>query len=149
MPNTYQFNWATTADEAVQRMAKEYKKFWTAERKAKAKKLNLSQSEVAVLASIVQAEQTVHSDERPKVAGLYINRLRIGMALQSDPTLVYGLGDFINDYSVREEYKSDHTLMCEIVFSKKNKNKNNLSYELTTIRRDFTEEGGSIPVIIP
>jgi UPF0755 protein len=94
LPNTYQFNWATTAEEAVQRMAKEYKKFWTAERKSKARKLNLSQSEVAVLASIVQAEQTVHADERPKVAGLYINRLRIGMALQSDPTLVYGLGDF-------------------------------------------------------
>ena len=94
LPNTYQFNWATTAEEAVQRMATEYKKFWTAERKAKAKKLNLSQSEVAILASIVQAEQTVHADERPKVAGLYINRLRIGMALQSDPTLVYGLGDF-------------------------------------------------------
>ena len=94
LPNTYQFNWATTADEAIQRMAKEYKKFWTEERKAKANKLNLTQSEVAVLASIVQAEQTIHSDERPKVAGLYINRLRIGMALQSDPTLVYGLGDF-------------------------------------------------------
>ena len=94
LPNTYQFNWATTAEDAVQRMAKEYKKFWTAERKAKANKLNLSQSEVAVLASIVQAEQTIHADERPKVAGLYINRLRIGMALQSDPTLVYGLGDF-------------------------------------------------------
>ena len=94
LPNTYQFNWATTAEEAIKRMAKEYKKFWTAERKAKAKQLNLSQSEVAILASIVQAEQTVHSDERPKVAGLYINRLRIGMALQSDPTLVYGLGDF-------------------------------------------------------
>ncbi len=75
-------------------MATEYKKFWTTERKAKANKLNLSQSDVAILASIVQAEQSVHSDERPIVAGLYINRLRIGMALQSDPTLVYGLGDF-------------------------------------------------------
>ena len=94
LPNTYQFNWATTAENAIKRMATEYKKFWTAERKAKAKKLNLTQSDVAILASIVQAEQTVHADERPKVAGLYINRLRIGMALQSDPTLVYGLGDF-------------------------------------------------------
>ena len=94
LPNTYQFNWATKAEPAIVRMAEEYKKFWTEERKAKANKLNLSQSEVAILASIVQAEQSVHSDERPKVAGLYINRLRIGMALQSDPTLVYGLGDF-------------------------------------------------------
>ena len=94
LPNTYQFNWATPAEDAIGRMAEEYKKFWTDDRKAKANKLNLSQSEVAILASIVQAEQSVHSDERPKVAGLYINRLRIGMALQSDPTLVYGLGDF-------------------------------------------------------
>jgi UPF0755 protein len=94
LPNTYQFNWNTSAEEAIGRMAQEYKKFWTDERKAKAKKLNLSQSEVAILASIVQAEQSVHSDERPKVAGLYINRLRQGMLLQSDPTLVYGVGDF-------------------------------------------------------
>jgi len=94
LPNTYQFNWATTADEAIKRMAEEYKKFWTEERKTKANKLNLSQSEVAILASIVQAEQSVHSDERSIVAGLYINRLKIGMALQSDPTLIYGLGDF-------------------------------------------------------
>jgi UPF0755 protein len=94
LPNTYQFNWNTSAEEAIQRMAEEYKKFWTEERKAKAKKLNLTQSEVAILASIVQAEQSVHSDERPIVAGLYINRLRQGMILQSDPTIIYGIGDF-------------------------------------------------------
>ncbi len=94
LPNTYEFNWATTAEKAIERMADEYKKFWTDERKAKAKKLNLSQSEVAILASIVQAEQSVHSDERPRVAGLYINRIRKGMLLQSDPTIIYGIGDF-------------------------------------------------------
>lgn len=94
LPNTYEFNWSTTAEEAIGRMAVEYKKFWTDERKAKAKKLNLSQSEIAILASIVQAEQSVHSDERPIVAGLYINRIRKGMLLQSDPTIIYGIGDF-------------------------------------------------------
>lgn len=94
LPNSYEFYWNTSAEQAIQRMADEYKKYWTEERKAKAKKLNLSQSEVAILASIVQAEQSVHGDERPKVAGLYINRLRKGMLLQSDPTIVYGLGDF-------------------------------------------------------
>ncbi len=94
LPNTYEFNWNTSAEEAIQRMAEEYKKFWTDERKAKAKKLNLTQSDVAILASIVQAEQSVHSDERPIVAGLYINRLRQGMILQSDPTIIYGIGDF-------------------------------------------------------
>lgn len=94
LPNSYEFYWNTSAEELIGRMADEYKKFWTAERKAKAKKLNLSQSEVAILASIVQAEQSVHSDERPIVAGLYINRLRQGMLLQSDPTIIYGIGDF-------------------------------------------------------
>ena len=75
-------------------MASEYKRFWNAERIAKAKQMNLSQSEVSILASIVQAEQMGHPDERPKVAGLYINRLQRGIRLQSDPTLVYALGDF-------------------------------------------------------
>lgn len=94
IPNTYQFYWNTSAEEFVKKMANEYKSFWTDERKAKAKALNLSQSEVAILASIVQAEQSVFRDERPKIAGLYINRLRKGMLLQSDPTVVYGIGDF-------------------------------------------------------
>ncbi|MDF1676826.1 MAG: endolytic transglycosylase MltG [Vicingaceae bacterium] len=94
LPNTYEFYWNTSAEEFVQRMAEEYKKFWTEERIAKARALNLSQSEVAILASIVQAEQSVHRDERAKIAGLYINRLRKGMLLQSDPTVVYGIGDF-------------------------------------------------------
>ncbi|MEQ8908670.1 MAG: endolytic transglycosylase MltG [Vicingaceae bacterium] len=94
LPNTYEFYWNTTTKEFIRRMAKEYKRFWNAERKAKANALNLSQSDVSILASIVQAEQMAHPDERPKVAGLYINRLRRGMRLQSDPTLIYALGDF-------------------------------------------------------
>jgi len=94
LPNTYEFYWNTSAEQLFKRMAKEYKKFWTSERKAKAKKIGLSQSEVSILASIVQAEQSVHSDERPKVAGLYINRLKKKMLLQSDPTVIYGIGDF-------------------------------------------------------
>ena len=94
IPNTYELYWNTSAEEFIKRMASEYKRFWTAEKVAKAKRLNLSQSEVAILASIVQAEQMGHPDERPKVAGLYINRLRKGMRLQSDPTLIYALGDF-------------------------------------------------------
>lgn len=94
LPNTYEFYWNTSAEELIARMAKEYKNFWTADRKAKAQKLNLSQSEIAILASILQAEQSIHADERPAVAGLYINRIRRGMLLQSDPTVVYGIGDF-------------------------------------------------------
>lgn len=107
LPNTYQFNWNTSAEEAVERMATEYKKFWTAERKAKAKKLNLSQSEVSTLASIVQAEQSVHSDERAKVAGLYINRIKKGMRLESDPTVIYGVGDFTIKRVLNKHLKKD------------------------------------------
>lgn len=94
LPNTYEFYWATDADEFMVRMAREYKRFWNDERKAKAAALNLSQSEVSILASIVQAEQAAHPDERPVVAGLYLNRLRKGMRLESDPTLIHAIGDF-------------------------------------------------------
>lgn len=94
IPNTYEFYWDTSAEEFIQKMAAEYKRFWNVERIGKARKIGLSQSEVAILASIVQAEQSQKRDERPKVAGLYLNRIRKGMKLESDPTLVYALGDF-------------------------------------------------------
>lgn len=94
LPNTYEFYWNTTAEEFTVRMAREYKRFWTEERVAKAKKMNLTQSEVTTLASIVQSEQAAKKDERPVVAGLYLNRLRRGMRLESDPTLIHALGDF-------------------------------------------------------
>jgi UPF0755 protein len=94
IPNSYEFYWNTSAEGFIKRMAKEYKNFWTSERIAKAKVINLSQSEVSTLASIVQAEQSMKADERPIVAGLYINRLNIGMRLQSDPTLIFAIGDF-------------------------------------------------------
>lgn len=94
IPNTYQFNWNTSPEQFIERMQTEYKKFWTDERKQKAKALNLSQSQVSVLASIVQSEQLQFPEERPVIAGLYLNRLRIGMPLQSDPTIIYAIGDF-------------------------------------------------------
>lgn len=93
IPNTYQVYWNISAEDLMDRFATEYKKFWNASRKQKAQKLNLSQSEVCVLASIVKAE-TSKRDEAPKVAGLYLNRIRKGMALQADPTLIYALGNF-------------------------------------------------------
>lgn len=94
LPDTYHMEWDTDADEFIERMAEEYRRFWTDERKQKASALGLSQSEVSTLASIVQAEQQLHPEERPVIAGLYINRLRKGMKLQSDPTVVYAVGDF-------------------------------------------------------
>lgn len=94
IPNTYRVQWNTSADELMARMATEYKAFWNDERKQKARNIGLSQSEVATLASIVQAEQSVKKDEQATIAGLYINRVKSRMPLQSDPTLVFALGDF-------------------------------------------------------
>lgn len=94
IPNTYEMYWNSSAKDFMQRMAKEYKAFWTDQRKAKAKEIGLSQTEVSVLASIVQAEQAVHNDEKPIIAGIYINRLEKGMFLESCPTLIYAIGDF-------------------------------------------------------
>lgn len=93
MPNTYEFFWNTDALAFIGRMSKEYSKFWTPERKAKAQTIGLTPNEVGILASIVKAE-TSKLDEAPEIAGVYLNRLRIGMPLQADPTLVYATGDF-------------------------------------------------------
>ncbi|RZS96769.1 endolytic transglycosylase MltG [Cecembia calidifontis] len=93
IPNTYELWWNTSPENLFDRMYREYDKFWTEERKQKARKIGLSPIEVSTLASIVQAE-TQKADERPRVAGVYMNRLRINMPLQADPTLVFAAGDF-------------------------------------------------------
>ena len=94
MPNTYQFYWNTSVDEFMDRMAKEYKSFWTEERRKKARQIGYSQTDVSVLASIVQGEQCCDNDEKKIIAGLYINRLKKDMPLQSDPTVIYAIGNF-------------------------------------------------------
>lgn len=94
LPNTYQFYWTTSADEFAERMKTEYDKFWNADRRKKAENLQLSLPEVTTLASIVQAE-TVKRDEQPRIAGLYLNRLKNGLLLQADPTVKYAVGDFM------------------------------------------------------
>jgi UPF0755 protein len=94
IPNTYELYWNTTPEQLMDRMKKEYDKFWSKERIAKAKKLGLSKNEVSVLASIVEGEQNQHADERPRIAGVYLNRLKKNMLLQADPTVVYAVGDF-------------------------------------------------------
>lgn len=91
LPNTYEVWWTVKPEELISRFAKEYKRFWTADRQAAAAKLGLSQSEVSTLASIVQAE-TGKAADAPMIASVYLNRLRIGMPLQADPTLKFALG---------------------------------------------------------
>jgi len=93
IPNTYQVYYNISGSGLVDRMHTEYVKFWTDERKAKAKALGLTPFEVSTLASIVQAENT-RGDEAQIIAGLYLNRLKQEMPLQADPTLVFASGDF-------------------------------------------------------
>ncbi|MGC1631059.1 MAG: endolytic transglycosylase MltG [Gelidibacter sp.] len=97
IPNSYQFFWNTSAEQFRDRMLKEYHRFWNDERLAKAKTINLNPQEVITMASIVQKE-TAKVDERKKVAGVYMNRLKIGMPLQADPTVIFAMkhssGDF-------------------------------------------------------
>jgi UPF0755 protein len=93
IPNTYEFYWNTSAEGFIERMAREYKHFWTEERKAKAAAAELSLTEVSILAAIVD-EETIKNDEKSTVAGLYINRLRKGIRLQADPTIKHALGNF-------------------------------------------------------
>src|ERR1700761_4352703 len=93
IPNTYQLYWNTSPEKLFKRMYANYEKFWTPERKQKAAAINLSPVQVSVLASIVDAE-ALHDDEMPTIAGLYLNRLKKGMKLESDPTVIFALHDF-------------------------------------------------------
>ncbi|MBS2098601.1 endolytic transglycosylase MltG [Carboxylicivirga linearis] len=102
LPNTYEFWWNTTAEKFIKRMNTEHQKFWNEDRTAKAKELNLTPTEVSILAAIVD-EETIKADEKPKVAGLYLNRLKKNIRLQADPTIKYAMGDF----SVQRILKKD------------------------------------------
>jgi UPF0755 protein len=103
LPATYEMKWNTSAEEFFELMAAEYKAFWTDERRNRAAAMGFTQSEVVILASIVEAEQKRVPEERKRIAGLYVNRLKKGMPLQSDPTVIYALGDF----SINRVLKSD------------------------------------------
>ncbi len=90
IPNSYEFFWNTSAEKFRDRMITEYNRFWNEDRKAKAEKIGLSPKKVISLASIVHKE-TAKVEERPRVAGLYLNRLRKNMLLQADPTVIYAI----------------------------------------------------------
>ncbi|MCE6991582.1 endolytic transglycosylase MltG [Dyadobacter sp. CY323] len=94
LPNTYDIYWSTGTEKFLDRMHSEYKKYWSDEKLAKAKEIGLTPVQVSILASIVEEEQARKVDERPKVAGLYINRLNAQMPLQADPTIKFALQDF-------------------------------------------------------
>ncbi len=93
VPNTYSFYWTTTPSGFLTRMKREYDLFWNEARKLQAKTIGLTTEQVATLASIVQ-EESNKNDEKPVIAGVYLNRLHKNWPLQADPTIRFALGDF-------------------------------------------------------
>jgi UPF0755 protein len=96
IPNTYEFFWNTSGDQLFERMKKEFTRFWTPERRNKADSIRLSIPEIVTLASIVEKESN-KNDEKPLIAGVYLNRITKGIPLQADPTIIFAW----NDYSIR------------------------------------------------
>ena len=93
IPNSYSLYWTTTPQAFLTRMKYEYDKFWNETRKGKAKSIGLTTDQVATLASIVQ-EESNKAEDKPVIAGVYINRLHKDWPLQADPTIRFALGDF-------------------------------------------------------
>lgn len=92
-PNTYSLLWNAEPQKIFRKLNEQRTKFWTDERKQKAKNLGLTPDQVHVLASIVE-EETLRNDEKPTVASVYLNRLNKGMNLGADPTVKFAVGDF-------------------------------------------------------
>ena len=93
VPNTYEVYWNTSLDKLMARMKKEHDHFWNKERTDKAQAIGLTPNEVCTLASIID-EETANNQEKPMIAGMYLNRLKTGMPLQADPTIKFALQDF-------------------------------------------------------
>lgn len=97
IPNTYDFFWNTSADGFRDRMLKEYRIFWNEKRMNQAGAIGLSPLQVSILAAIVHKE-SIKKDERPRVAGVYLNRLKKNIKLQADPTVIFALKHSQNDF---------------------------------------------------
>jgi UPF0755 protein len=93
IPNTYQVYWNIDPRQLYTRMLKEYRLFWNDARVARAKEKNLTPQEVSILASIID-DEVVKRDEKPRIAGVYLNRLQRGMPLQACPTIKFAMNDF-------------------------------------------------------
>ncbi len=93
IPNTYEFYWNVSPEDFFEKIFTYYKAFWNEDRNNKRKQYNLSRLEIMTLASIVE-EETNKNDEKQRVAGVYLNRVRKGWPLEADPTVKYAIGDF-------------------------------------------------------
>ncbi|QZK91106.1 endolytic transglycosylase MltG [Flavobacterium sp. CHNK8] len=111
IPNTYEIYWNTTAEKFRDKMIKEYRNFWNEERTAKAKAQGLTPVEATILASIVHKE-SVKKDERPRIAGVYLNRLKLEMPLQADPTVIFAMKKKANDFNqvIKRVFYNDLTM---------------------------------------
>ena len=93
IPDTYEIYWSADARSFYRRMLKEYRDYWNDDRTEMAEARGLTPVEVSTLASIVD-EEASREDEKPRIAGVYLNRLRLGMPLQADPTVKFAVNDF-------------------------------------------------------
>ncbi len=93
MPNTYFFKWNTNAEKAFKKIEENYSKFWDEARKQQARNQGLTPEKVIIIASIID-EETNMADDKPKIASVYLNRLKAGIRLQADPTVKFAVGDF-------------------------------------------------------
>jgi len=111
IPNTYEIYWNTSAVKFRDKMIKEYRNFWNKERTEKAVRQGLSPIEATILASIVHKE-SVKKDERPRIAGVYLNRMSQGMPLQADPTVIYAIKKKSNDFDqvIKRVFYNDLTM---------------------------------------
>ncbi len=106
IPNTYEVYWNIKPENLMTRLMKERRNFWNKERIAKAEKLNMTPEEVATLASIID-EETNSDEEKPIVAGMYINRLKRNMPLQADPTVKFAIGDPTRKRILKKDLETD------------------------------------------
>ena len=109
-PDTYQFGEGTTARGAIEPMVRRFEQVWEPAWNDRLRELSLTRHQLLALASIVEKEARV-ATERPVIAAVYLNRLRIGMRLQADPTVQYALGGhrprlFYKDLEVKSPYNT-------------------------------------------
>ncbi|WP_242978932.1 endolytic transglycosylase MltG [Rhodohalobacter mucosus] len=109
LPNTYQVYWTSSAEDVIRKVADEFERTIASKYEEELENSEYTLQEVVTLASIVELEAKIR-DEKPKIAGLYLNRLRRGMPLQADPTVLYALGErrrlLFEDYQYQHPYNT-------------------------------------------